>query len=372
MLIDKNAPAERQDPKPSDPQSRGVIVRAVDAEKRTVDVVASTEALDSHGTIVVQDWDLARFNRNPVVLWAHGGGWASTDELPLGRCTRAEVVNGQLECTIEFAGADVNPRAEQAFLAYKQGFLRAVSVGFFSRSYRWEERDGREVLVLFNNELVELSCVPVGSNPDALARALARASNPGRMPTTETDDMTPEQVALLALATRAGEILGEKDPAAIEARLRGLVEVAARAEKTGAELADAQRALDSLSRRTIIEKAVREARLAPEAEWSDDQRAIIDGFSAIAPPSTDGKATRSPLEVYLSTLTPRVAIGQRAEPKRGAAPAAPSTPAAPFGRSADDKHVERARAEKNARRATGHMGPRVTDAPAPAPSQENG
>lgn len=358
----------RPDPKPGEAQNRAAKVTSVDVEKRRVTFVASTEAVDSHGTVLVQDWDLRRFDANPVILWAHNAT-LGLDELPIGRSVRHEVVNGALEVEVEFAGSDISPLAERVFQAYRQEFLRACSVGFNPRSYRWEMRDDREVLVLFDNELLELSCVPVGSNPDALARALA--SNPGRMPTTETDDMTPEQAALLALATRAGEILGEKDPAAIEARLRGLVEVAARAEKTGADLVAAQRSLDALSRRTIIEKAVRETRLAPEAEWSDDQRAIIDGFSAIAPPSTDGKATRSPLEVYLSTLTPRVAIGQRAEPKHPAAPAAPSTPAAPFGRSADDKHVERARAEKNARRATGHMGPRVTDAPAPAPSQEN-
>ena len=53
----------RPDPTPGEPQARAAVVRSIDAERRTVDVVASTEAEDSHGTILVQDWDLARYDR---------------------------------------------------------------------------------------------------------------------------------------------------------------------------------------------------------------------------------------------------------------------------------------------------------------------
>jgi HK97 family phage prohead protease len=243
----------RPDPTPGEPQNRAAAVRSVDAEKRTVDVIASTETEDSHGTILVQDWNLERFNRNPVVLWAHNMT-LGMDELPIGRCTRAEVVDGQLECTVQFAGADVNPRAEQVFQAYRQGFLRAVSVGFNPRSYRWEERDGREVLVLYDNELIELSCVPVGSNPDALARALAARSNPGPTP-TETDHMamTEEERKLWELGRRTLELLNEKDPAAAEASLRGTLDNAKAHEGTEKALAAARAKLGELNRAAALD-----------------------------------------------------------------------------------------------------------------------
>jgi HK97 family phage prohead protease len=239
-------------------------VRSVNVEARTVDVIASTETEDSHGTILVQDWNLERFNRNPVVLWAHNMT-LGMDELPIGRCTRAEVVDGQLECTVQFAGADVNPRAEQVFQAYRQGFLRAVSVGFNPRSYRWEERDGREVLVLYDNELIELSCVPVGSNPDALARALAARSNPGPAKPTETDHMamTEEERKLWELGRRTLELLNEKDPAAAEASLRGTLDNAKAHEGTEKALAAARAKLGELNRAAALDAAVREGRLPP-------------------------------------------------------------------------------------------------------------
>lgn len=341
----------RPDPTPGEPQSRAAAVRSVDAEKRTVDVIASTETEDSHGTILVQDWDLERFNRNPVVLWAHNAT-LGMDELPIGRCTRAEVVDGALECTIQFAGADVNPRAEQVFQAYRQGFLRAVSVGFNPRSYRWEERDGREVLVLYDNELIELSCVPVGSNPDALARAMAARSNPGPTP-TETDHMamTEEERKLWELGRRTLELLNEKDPAAGEATLRGVLDNAKTHEGTAAQLSQARAKLAELNRAAALDAAVREGRLPPRAEWTEEQAAYLAGLDALAP----AEGQRSPLDAYLRTLTPRAPVGPKHQPEgQGAegAKAGRSILGDMIGEKAAP-HLARARAEKNARRGLG-------------------
>ena len=68
--------------------------RALDLRKRSIDFVASTASLDSHGTIVEQDWDLGRYLRNPVVLLEHGravggilsgSGERDIDKLPIAR-----------------------------------------------------------------------------------------------------------------------------------------------------------------------------------------------------------------------------------------------------------------------------------------------
>lgn len=359
----------RPDPKPGESQIRDATVRAVDAEKRTVDVVASTEAVDSHGTVLVQDWNLERFARNPVVLWAHNAT-LGMDELPIGRCTRCEVVNGQLEATILFAGADVNPRAEQVFQAYRQGYLRAVSVGFYPHSYRWEMRDDVEVLVLSQNELFELSCVPVGSNPDALARALAARSTPGPAPAKDDTPMTDEEKALLALARRALELLGEKDPASAEARLRGLLEVEKDHAETGAALAELRDVVAAKTRAALTDDAIRDGKLPPKddlekGEEHAELRSYLDSLSPL-PPS---KGARSPLEVYLRTLPRRTPSPPgKAETQPGAKPAARTPPA--YARSTDPKYVERAAKEKAERHAQGQRGPQVTDATAPTPDPE--
>lgn len=140
------------------------------AETRSVDVLASTEALDSHGTILRQNWDLSRYRENPVVLYAH-----DSSELPIGTASNVRVENGALRATLTFSTVDLNPQAEQVWLNVKGGVLRGISVGFWPRTVRFEKHDDREVLVLDDLELLEISVVPVGSNPETLAEMRARA-----------------------------------------------------------------------------------------------------------------------------------------------------------------------------------------------------
>lgn len=442
----------RPDPKLGEAQSRAALVRSIDVEKRTIDVVASTAAVDSHGTVLVQDWDLTRFSANPVILWAHNATFGM-DELPIGRSLRHEVVNGALECTIQFAGADISPRAEQVFQAYRQGFLRAVSVGFNPHSYAWEMRDDVEVLVFSDNELLELSCVPIGSNPDALARSLSRAmsgdapkidndrdfinamiphheaaiamvdaskdalesadlknlastikttqiaeiaemerirdglgdrsmprarpkptdalaralsarSTPAAKAAPETDPMTEEEKALLAFARRALEMLHAADPATGEATIRGLLDVRVQAEKTDADLATARAALAKTRHTEVITGAIRDAKLPPRSEWTEEQRSYVDALSAEKPAPIGGVEQRSPLEAYVATLTRRAPVGEREDPKRAAGGTQQRSAQPTYGSKTDAKYVERAAGEKQARRASGFGGPLLTDNPA--------
>ena len=69
--------------------------------------------------------------------------------------------------------AKANPIAEKIWEGFKQGSLRAVSVGFRPKNIRQEMRDGKEIYVLGANELHEISVVPIPANPDAVARAKA-------------------------------------------------------------------------------------------------------------------------------------------------------------------------------------------------------
>lgn len=142
---------------------RATPAGAKPAGDRTIEFVASTDGVDRYGEIVAQDWNLDAFQKNPVFLWAH-----KRDELPIGSVDATKIESGKLIARVRFAGADVNPRAEQVYQAYKQGFMRAVSVGFMPSDARVELHDGVEVFVLSGNELRELSAVPVPGNADAL------------------------------------------------------------------------------------------------------------------------------------------------------------------------------------------------------------
>jgi HK97 family phage prohead protease len=154
----------------SDLLSQGLVFKGINEELREASFVASTAAVDSHDEIVEQDWQLDRYKANPVVLYAH-----QSRELPIGHCVQVGVVRGALECTVRFETAEANPKADQVYRMVKSGSLRAVSVGFIPGDVRMETRSGRDVIVLSNNALHEISVVPIPSNPEALAKVRAKA-----------------------------------------------------------------------------------------------------------------------------------------------------------------------------------------------------
>lgn len=148
-------------------------IRDVNAEGRFADFVCSTDAIDSHGTKIEQKWNLEAYQRNPVVLFAHNrlGG----DGMPIGKASDVRVEGGKLCARVTLLSAKANPMTEQVLQQWREGCLRAISVGFIPHSDRWEMVDDREVLVLSDNELRELSIVPVPSNSEAVARTRERA-----------------------------------------------------------------------------------------------------------------------------------------------------------------------------------------------------
>jgi hypothetical protein len=231
-----------------------ITVRSVDEEARSVRVTASTASLDSHQTVLDQDWRLERYLRNPVVLWNHnrfehgpfslGGGVRPEDFLPIGRAEDVGVVDGQLRATLVFASADGNPLADRIYRLMRERILRSVSVGFMPGTLTEEKFDGRDILRLGQNELFEISVVPVPSNPDAVAKSIA----------WET-----EQLGRIAAGRSAGG--GEEIRMAMTAEEKAAFDAAladAKDAKTAKERAVAlesdlskQRALSSEARETI-------------------------------------------------------------------------------------------------------------------------
>jgi len=115
----------------------------------------------------------ARFKKNPVILFAH-----DNRSLPIGKAPNTEVRDGQLETEIQFASAAACPMAEHVWQSIQEETLRAVSVGFRPKTIRKERHDDKDVFVLADNELYEISVVPIPSNPDAVARMKAALSPP--------------------------------------------------------------------------------------------------------------------------------------------------------------------------------------------------
>lgn len=138
-------------------QTKGAVI---DESKRIISgVVGSTGSLDRHGENVnPEGWNLKNYLKNPVLLFAH-----DYRSLPVGKALKVWVENKKLMFNLQFAST---PFAMEVFQLFQEGILNAFSVGFMVQ--KWGESGGK--YSIDEQELLELSVVPVPANPEALAK----------------------------------------------------------------------------------------------------------------------------------------------------------------------------------------------------------
>ena len=137
--------------------------------------VISSEEVDRHGDVVsAAGWQLAAYRQNPVFLWAH-----DYTRPVIGRAAAVWPEPGLLLARMEFAPTDF--AAEVAAL-YRRGYQQGVSVGFKPLRYaeRRQESTGAFLGIRFlEQELLEVSAVPVPANRQALRRAMEHSPRVG-------------------------------------------------------------------------------------------------------------------------------------------------------------------------------------------------
>jgi HK97 family phage prohead protease len=117
-------------------------------------------------SIAVQGWQLAEYNTNPVVLWAHDHAG-----LPVGKAIKTFIdQDGQLKALDEFVARDVYAFAATVYSMIQLGFLNACSVGF--QPQEWDMGDGGVDFKV--QSLLEHSVCPVPAHPQALVIARAK------------------------------------------------------------------------------------------------------------------------------------------------------------------------------------------------------
>lgn len=212
-------------------RSIDVELRVLNDSERSFEVVASTESLDSHGDVMKQFWDLDRYTKTPVVLWNHNLGalWSGDTEasLPIGRAENVRVEGKKLLAKIYLLKGDATsePLIDKIWRRMQQQMLKGVSVGFRAGQVTRITNPAGETLHYElgskerPNELREISLVPMGSNPDAVAKSIAwerkhleaeatksiaamAAENEGPEPMA----MSPEEQKLLADTTSAKNV----------------------------------------------------------------------------------------------------------------------------------------------------------------------
>ena len=147
----------------------GVEQRDVESAAAPAAFVLSTDEVDRHGDVVSADgWLLDAYRRNPVLLWAHDYRHPA-----IGRAVGLWTEPHRLMARMEFAPTAF---AQEVAALYQAGFQWGVSVGFKPLKFE-ERRDQKTGAILgvrfLQQELLEVSAVPVPANRNALRRETA-------------------------------------------------------------------------------------------------------------------------------------------------------------------------------------------------------
>lgn len=140
---------------------------------RTIRFIGSDESIDRDGdTISIDGWDVSNYMKNPVVLYGH-----DYSGLPVGRATvTIDKRTRQLLFDVKFPAIEElssNPdtpsdhalKVDAIYNMARAGILNTVSVGFRGLEYD-ATATGRAYK---QQELMEVSIVPVPANPNAIA-----------------------------------------------------------------------------------------------------------------------------------------------------------------------------------------------------------
>lgn len=137
------------------------IVKKEDKDEEVMTMIISTDDEDRHGDIVMQDWDLKWFKKNPVLLDSHN--YDSITHI-IGKMNNIRTEDHKTKAEPEFAL--MNPKGVLAKEMAESGFLNTSSVGFIPKEF---DNEGK----ILKSELLEVSMVSVPANARALFEKVA-------------------------------------------------------------------------------------------------------------------------------------------------------------------------------------------------------
>jgi HK97 family phage prohead protease len=147
---------------------------AIDAEKRQIRFLASTPDVDRDGERILPsafEKSIPGFMQNPCFLACHKHRLDNGEPPVIGAVRRAWVEEKVgLWAVVEFATSELG---EKYWRLYRDGFMKAVSVGVILIKAHTEIINGVNVQVFDEVEWIELSACAIPSNRGALARSKA-------------------------------------------------------------------------------------------------------------------------------------------------------------------------------------------------------
>jgi len=157
-----------------DCRSFDFFTKTADAKTRTITGVISSSVLDRDGEIILVEAVEAAWKDymvNPVVLTTHLHRLDQGHSPVVGRMISGHRDGNQFVATVQFADTMLG---EEYWQLYRTRIQRAFSVGFIGKESEVQLINGARVRVWKKIELLEVSCVPVPSNPTALSKSSAK------------------------------------------------------------------------------------------------------------------------------------------------------------------------------------------------------
>jgi hypothetical protein len=166
-------------------------------KKTTKRYVVTTSALNCYlFRILTEGLDLTQYLKNSILLWMHQRprGLSKDEVLPLGRAVDVLIEGDQITCALEFDESD--PFAMQIYNKYENGTLCMLSAAVIPLEWS-EEPDkmlpGQIGPTVTKGKLLEISCVDIGGNDDALPCALYNSEEKA----IELSTLTPSGIITL-------------------------------------------------------------------------------------------------------------------------------------------------------------------------------
>ena len=143
-------------------------IKGIDDKEMTLTAYVSTATIDRSNEILDPNGvDLTNYKKNPVVLWAH-----NYEMPPIGKALWVKRDGEGVLSKVKFASTEF---AQEIFQLYKEGFLKAFSVGFIPKTHEDKmNKSGDNIRTFTKWEMLEYSAVPVPANPDAIALAMQK------------------------------------------------------------------------------------------------------------------------------------------------------------------------------------------------------
>jgi len=156
------------------------VLRVAEGERSVVAIVSSP-TVDCMSEVLLSEGCISkRYEKNPVLLLSH-----NAEELPVGRCDALKRSPEKVEAKFVFAPrpdghpADSEWLPDIIFSLYQHGTLNAFSVGFIPRESRVPNKVDVQKYpgvsrIISKWELLEISCVTIPANEDAVATAVSK------------------------------------------------------------------------------------------------------------------------------------------------------------------------------------------------------